>query len=126
MTTTAAPPLTCEARTGFFPGEWSELPLWCNATVGLRSWVDANGRTHRACRHHVVALMGRYPMPQAVDYERRYERTGADPAGMYAPTPCTKAGHVDGCAGKAGGEHELLPGWIAYEVDGDLVEVEVL
>ena len=64
MSTTAAPALTCEARTGFYPGEWSEMPIWCNATVGLRSWVDSNGRTHRACRHHVVALMGRYPMRQ--------------------------------------------------------------
>jgi hypothetical protein len=38
---------------------------------------------------------------------------------------CHRAGHVDGCSGAAGGEHELRPGWIAYEDDGLLVEVEV-
>ena len=59
------------------------------------------------------------------DTDREYERTGADPHGIYTLAPCTKAGHVDGCSGKAGGDHELKPGWIAYEDDGDLVEVEV-
>lgn len=57
--------------------------------------------------------------------DREYERSGSDPDALYAPTPCTATGHVDGCAGKAGGEHELKPGWIAYEEDGFLMEVEV-
>ncbi len=39
---------------------------------------------------------------------------------------CRKAGHVDGCPGRAGGDHELRDGWIAFEdADGVLVEVEV-
>ena len=60
MTTTVATP-TCEARTGFYPGEWSEMPIFCDATVGLTTWTDAGGFTHRACRHHRDALQTRYP-----------------------------------------------------------------
>jgi len=42
------------------------------------------------------------------------------------PTACWSAGHVEGCPGRAGGDHELREGWIAYEDDyGFLVEVEV-
>ena len=59
------------------------------------------------------------------EYDRRWEATGSDPEGLYGPVACTKAGHIDGCPGKAGGDHELKPGWIAYEDNGDLVEVEV-
>ena len=68
-TTTAAPP-TCEARTGFYPGEWSEMPLWCSSTVGLTSWTDRRGMAHRACRHHVAALRFRYPeaTPEACQF----------------------------------------------------------
>lgn len=58
-------------------------------------------------------------------YQRRYERTGADPDGIYAASACHKAGHIEGCAGKAGGDHELRPGWIAFEDDGMTVEIEV-
>ena len=59
-------------------------------------------------------------------YQRRYERTGMDPDGLYGPQACRMAGHVPGCPGKAGGDHELLPGWIAYEdEDGHRIEVEV-
>ena len=57
--------------------------------------------------------------------DREYERTGSDPHGIYTLKPCTLPGHVDGCAGKAGGEHELRDGWIAFEQDGLTVEVEV-
>jgi hypothetical protein len=40
--------------------------------------------------------------------------------------PCGMAGHDDGCTGNAGGEHELLPGWIAYDdEDGLRIEIEV-
>jgi hypothetical protein len=63
--------------------------------------------------------------PKEHAYEREYERSGVDPAGLYHAAPCHKAGHVDGCAGKAGGDHELKPGWIAFGDDGDLIEVEV-
>lgn len=45
------------------PGEFSEVPLWCNATVGLTTWTDRTGLTHRACRHHLPALLYRYPEP---------------------------------------------------------------
>lgn len=61
MTTTASGPPTCEAKTGWYAGEWSELPLWCNARVGLSTWTDRQGFTHRACRHHRAAMLHRYP-----------------------------------------------------------------
>jgi hypothetical protein len=57
--------------------------------------------------------------------QRAYERTGSDPDGLYQLQPCTKAGHIEGCPGKAGGDHELRPDWIAFEQDGMLIEVEV-
>ena len=41
-------------------------------------------------------------------YQREWERTSADPAGIEGPTPCTAAGHVFGCAGRAGGDHALV------------------
>ena len=42
------------------------------------------------------------------------------------PETCSRAGHVKGCPGQAGGDHELEEGWIAYEdEDGDLIECEV-
>ena len=60
------------------------------------------------------------------DYDRTYERTGTDPDGLYGPVPCGKAGHVFGCPGLAGGDHELQEGWIAIEQsDGTVIEVEV-
>ena len=61
MTTVATLAPTCEARVGFGPGEWEPMPLWCNATVGLTTWTDSSGQTHRACRHHVAGLRYRYP-----------------------------------------------------------------
>jgi hypothetical protein len=65
MTTlTAATALapTCEARVGFYPGEFAEVPLWCSARIGLTTWTDSSGQTHRACRHHVDGLQHRYPV----------------------------------------------------------------
>jgi hypothetical protein len=60
------------------------------------------------------------------EQERRYERTGYDPLGLTGPAACRKAGHIDGCPGLAGGEHELRPGWIAYDdEDGNRTEAEV-
>jgi len=42
------------------------------------------------------------------------------------PETCNRAGHVRGCPGQAGGDHELQEGWIAIEQpDGTIVEVEV-
>lgn len=42
------------------------------------------------------------------------------------PETCNRAGHVRGCAGAAGGDHELVEGWIAIEQpDGTVIEVEV-
>jgi hypothetical protein len=52
---------TCEARVGFHPGEWAEMPVFCRTFVGLTTWVDINGRTHRACRHHLAAMLRRNP-----------------------------------------------------------------
>ena len=68
-------------------------------------------------------MTGQYVDP--TERDREYERTGHDPAGLYRLTPCVLAGHVPGCPGRAGGDHELRDGWIAYEDDGNLVEVEV-
>ena len=60
--TTASAPPTCEARTGYTPGEFAELPLWCNSRVGLSTWTDQRGMTHRACRHHRTAMQRLYPV----------------------------------------------------------------
>jgi hypothetical protein len=60
------------------------------------------------------------------EYQRHLERGGYDYRGITGPAACHKAGHVEGCPGRAGGDHELLPGWISFEdEDGRTVEVEV-
>lgn len=60
------------------------------------------------------------------EYQLRYERTGFDPDGIYTTQPCNKAGHVFGCPGLAGGDHELQEGWIEIEQpDGTVIEIEV-
>jgi hypothetical protein len=133
MTITEVERQTCEARVGVRAGEFAELPIWCSASVALTTWVDINGRTHRACRHHLAAMLRRNP-------ERYLSEIADDPLGQAKAareisdfkTPdqhgetCWYAGHVPGCSGRAGGSHELLPGWIAYEdADGDAIEVEV-
>jgi hypothetical protein len=38
---------------------------------------------------------------------------------------CWYAGHVPGCACRAGGDVELRSGWVSMELDGQTVEVEV-
>ncbi len=48
-TATASPPPTCEARTGFTPGEFGFLPTPCGQTRGLRVLVDGQGRNHYFC-----------------------------------------------------------------------------
>jgi len=64
--------------------------------------------------------------PEAIAYGRRYERTGFDPDGINGSAACRKAGHVDGCPGLAGGEHELRSGWVGYDdEDGNRIEVEI-
>jgi len=53
---------TCEARTGVrTDADWPNAPLWCGATLGLTTWTDIDGRTHRACRHHLAAMLRRSP-----------------------------------------------------------------
>jgi hypothetical protein len=59
--TTATIRDTCEARVGFYPGEFAEMPLWCSASVGLTTWTDTDGRTRRACRHHLARMLHRFP-----------------------------------------------------------------
>lgn len=64
--------------------------------------------------------------PTPIDeYQRVYERSGVDPHGIYGPTACSMPGHVPGCSGKAGGDHELLPEWIAIHGEGYDVEIEM-
>lgn len=63
----SAPP-TCDARTGYRAGEFQEEVLWCNVTVGLRSYVDRNGTERRYCASHERVVKGRYPV--GTDLER--------------------------------------------------------
>lgn len=63
MTAVATLAPTCEARVGFYAGEFSEQPLWCQARIGLTVWPDREGTLHRACRHHLAGLLLRYPEP---------------------------------------------------------------
>jgi hypothetical protein len=123
---------TCEARVGFHPGEWAETPVFCRTSVGVTTWVDLNGRTHRACRHHLAAMLRRNP-------ERYVSEIADDPLGQMKAareisdfkTPdqhgetCWYAGHAPGCPCRAGGDVELRPGWISFEEDGHVIEVEV-
>lgn len=120
---------TCDARQGFRANEDGyPAPLWCGVTIGLRSYVDTAGFTRRYCAHHEDAVRGRWP-------ERYVSEIQDDPLGQakarwedrdeMAGTACWYAGHVPYCPGRAGGEHELLPGWVSMEIDGETVEVEV-
>jgi hypothetical protein len=38
---------------------------------------------------------------------------------------CWYAAHAPGCPCRAGGDVELLPGWISFEEDGHVIEIEV-
>lgn len=52
---------TCSARVGFFPGEWSEMPLFCSTSIGLTRYTDTSGIERRYCRHHGALVRYRYP-----------------------------------------------------------------
>jgi hypothetical protein len=56
-------------------------------------------------------------------------RRRAQPVRIVSDLPdnetCWYAGHVPGCACRAGGDVELRPGWVSMELDGQTVEVEV-
>jgi hypothetical protein len=76
---------TCSARTGEAAGDYSLVPLWCRAVVGLRSYVDASGVTRWYCGapNHKAAVRRRYPeaeLPEAEDpitaYKVEQERQG--------------------------------------------------
>jgi hypothetical protein len=54
--------------------------------------------------------------------EVRYFHEHQDKA--FGPETCNRTGHVEGCPGSAGGDHELLPGWISYEENGVIIDVE--
>src|SRR5438876_1935 len=94
-------------------------------------WRDPSGNcTHPYCiEADSIRRLHRWANQRPLltdEYARHYERTGFDPDGLYGAAACGKAGHVDGCPGKAGGEHELWPGWISYEDEqGFTIEVEV-
>lgn len=69
----------CQARVGFYPGEFSEMPIACSATVGLSTWIDSTGRLRRGCRHHRSALLYRHPaMTEAQRVAIAIERLSAD------------------------------------------------
>ena len=125
MTLTAAATLAphCEARVGFYPGDYGELPLWCSARIALTTWTDSQGREHRACRHHVVALKRRNPptdesvmraiheegeaifrdLQRENDYFRAHEN---DPESAW----CSEDGHAPGCPCQLGGDPVLIVG----------------
>lgn len=85
--TTASAPPTCEARTGYTPGEFAELPLWCNSRIGLSTWTDRRGITHRACRHHRAAMQRLYPvaMYEGMDDEWDARKATIDSAILADP-----------------------------------------
>ena len=97
---------------------------------GLTTWRDSGGFTHRACRHHRDAMQRRYPVTSITARRDAFEegRLSFERSGLSADngTICSLAGHVDGCPGKAGGDHELREGWIGYDDErGNRIEVEV-
>ena len=53
---------TCDARTGEFRGEYRFERLWCNVSLGLRSFTDARGilRHYCAAAGHREAVVARY------------------------------------------------------------------
>lgn len=71
MTIAATLAPTCEARTGFYPGEFAEMPLFCGARIGLSTWTDTAGLNHRACRHHVAGMQSLYPPLEGCYFCRR-------------------------------------------------------
>ena len=77
MTTATATP-HCDARVGFYPGEFSEMPLACSVTVGLDTWTDTTGRTRHGCRWHRATLRYRYPTPEQARVALAIERISAD------------------------------------------------
>lgn len=59
MTTLTA---TCDgSATGAAATDWGMKALPCNTTTGLTSWIDSEGKPHRACYHHFPSLLSRYP-----------------------------------------------------------------
>lgn len=75
----------------------------------------------RAYDRAAVQYFGEYarlnfPKPQPIDWAKDYGQHGE---------PCSMPGHVPGCSGRAGGEHELLPEWIAIHGEGYDVEIEM-
>jgi hypothetical protein len=76
-TATATP--HCDARVGFYAGEFAEMPLACSITVGLDSWIDITGRIRRGCRWHRSALLYRHPaMTEAQRVALAIERISRD------------------------------------------------
>lgn len=74
MTATATA-LTCSARVGYWPGEWSEMPLFCSTSIGLTRYTDTSGIERRYCRHHGALVRYRYPEKPRV---QMYEGMGDD------------------------------------------------
>jgi len=60
----------CEARTGYAAGDYGEVPVWCNRSIALGSFEDAQGVIRHACqapghRAQVVRMYG--VMPEQAD-----------------------------------------------------------
>lgn len=69
MTTDTSIRVTCDARTGEAPGDYSMVPIWCNTARGLRTYTDNHGAIRRYCAAHEAAVRGRYPEaePESAD-----------------------------------------------------------
>lgn len=58
---TGSPP-RCDGRaTGVTASDWGFTSLPCNTARGLTIWTDSEGQSHRACRHHLVPMLRRFP-----------------------------------------------------------------
>ena len=83
-----------------------------------------DGRLTRAEADELTQLVSGDARQAALEEGRlTFERSGLS---ADNGTICSLAGHVDGCPGKAGGDHELREGWIGYDDEwGNRIEVEV-
>jgi len=103
-TTPTLAAVTCSAKTRMLDRTGVGIP-YCQARVALRSLVDASGTVRHYCnapghRGLVVRAFGE-TIPARVELER-------GTATFDAPRwTCNEPGHVPGCAGYAGGDHEL-------------------
>jgi hypothetical protein len=125
---------TCSARSGYEATSHGFIPAWCNVHLGLRSYTDERGFTRHYCAQHEDVVRGRWPenepyVSEIADDPLGQEKAARDISDFKTPDQhgetCWYAGHAPGCPCRAGGDVELRPGWISFEEDGHVIEVEV-